>query len=72
MLSFRAGFFWVAECIHNDVAKLASAFCIGDVYVFVEDVEEVHQVTTRRMISVVEDVDVNKAGRELRVTDPSL
>jgi len=35
----------VVERIQEDVAEFIGAFSIGNVGVFVEDVEEIHQVT---------------------------
>ena len=38
-LSLWARLFWVAECIHDDVANPTGTFPIGDVGVFIVDIK---------------------------------
>ena len=73
MLSIRARLFWVAECIHGNVAKSLGTFPTGDVGVFVKDVEEIQKIAAEaddfwRRIWAYIDV----AGKRSGITDPSL
>ena len=46
-LSLWTRFYWVVECIHDNVANLISTHSIGNVGVFIVDIEEIHQVAAK-------------------------
>ena len=42
-----SGLVRIEEGVHDDVTDLGGAFAVGDVSIFVVDIEQVHQVTTQ-------------------------